>query len=165
MSAVQHRASELVELLKADFVTRNEFFALAATLVPPGVISAYGGTSAPSGYLLCDGTAVSRITYAALFAVLGTTYGAGDGSTTFNVPDLRQRFPLGKSAAGTGATLGGTGGAIDHAHGSPLTTGAPSSTVTAAGILVTVADDTHTHDVVVPADNPPFQVVNFIVKT
>lgn len=80
------------------------------------IIPTARATAAP-GRLLCDGAAVSRSTYADLFAAIGTSYGAGDGPTTFNVPDLRQRFPLGKAAAGTGATLGGTGGAIDHVHG------------------------------------------------
>jgi len=84
--------------------------------VPIGTIVAYGGASAPSDWLICDGSAVSRVTYANLFAVLGITYGAGDGVTTFNVPDLQQRFPLGKATAGTGSTLGATGGAIDHTH-------------------------------------------------
>src|SRR6185312_8280824 len=82
----------------------------------PGFIVMYGATSAPTGWLLCDGSAVSRTTYSALFAIIGTTYGSGDGSTTFNVPDLRQRFPLGKAASGTGASLGATGGAIDNTH-------------------------------------------------
>lgn len=59
---------------------------------PSGAITAYAGTSAPVGYLLCNGAAVSRTTYAALFAVLGSTYGDGDGSTTFNLPDLRGEF-------------------------------------------------------------------------
>lgn len=84
--------------------------------LPVGEIRAYGGSTAPDQHLLCDGTAVSRTTYAALFAVIGTTYGVGDGSTTFNLPDLQQRFPLGKAAAGTGSTLGGTGGGMDHTH-------------------------------------------------
>lgn len=65
-----------------------------------GVIEAYGGTTAPAGYLLCDGSAVSRTTYANLFAIIGTAYGAGDLSTTFNVPDLRGRVPLGKDNMG-----------------------------------------------------------------
>ena len=64
-----------------------------------GMIFAYAGASAPTGFLLCDGSAVSRTTYAGLFSLIGTTYGAGDGSTTFNVPDLRGRFAIG---AGTG---------------------------------------------------------------
>ena len=58
-----------------------------------GVIQMYAGTTPPDGWLLCDGSAVSRTTYAALFAVIGTTYGAGDGSTTFNLPDLRGLQP------------------------------------------------------------------------
>lgn len=55
---------------------------------PTGSIKPFAGTTIPNGYLLCDGSAVSRTTYAALFAVIGTTYGSGDGSTTFNVPNL-----------------------------------------------------------------------------
>jgi hypothetical protein len=78
-------------------------------LFAPGLMLPYGGTTAPSGFLLCDGTAVSRTTYAALFAIIGTASGAGDGSTTFNLPDMRGRFPMGKKAAGTGSTLLGTG--------------------------------------------------------
>jgi microcystin-dependent protein len=60
-----------------------------------GMIFPYAGASAPTGFLLCDGSAVSRTTYADLFTLISTTYGAGDGSTTFNVPDLKGRFPLG----------------------------------------------------------------------
>jgi len=92
-------------------------FSQLATLSPAGSIVMYGGASAPSGWLLCDGSAVSRAGYASLFAIVGTTFGVGDGATTFNLPDLRQRFPLGKAASGTGATLGSTGGSIDHTHG------------------------------------------------
>jgi microcystin-dependent protein len=65
---------------------------------PAGVINQYAGTSAPTGYLLCNGSAISRTTYANLFAVLGTTYGAGNGSTTFNIPDLQTRIPVGYQA-------------------------------------------------------------------
>ena len=85
--------------------------------LPTGAVIPFAGTSAPAGWLFCHGQAVSRTTYARLFAVIGTTYGAGNGSTTFNLPDLRQRFPLGKAASGTGSTLGETGGAINHTHG------------------------------------------------
>jgi len=69
---------------------------------PTGVISMYGGSVAPSGYLLCDGSAVSRATYAALFAVVGISFGPGDGITTFNLPDFRGLFPRG---AGTNGSL------------------------------------------------------------
>ena len=80
-----------------------------------GLVLPFAGSSAPAGWLLCDGSSVLRATYADLFAVVGTTYGSADASH-FNVPDLRGRFPLGKAAAGTGSTLGAVGGAIDHAH-------------------------------------------------
>ena len=80
---------------------------------PVGALQMFAGATAPFGYLLCDGAAVSRTTYADLFAVISTTYGVGDNATTFNVPDLRGRVPLG---SGTGAgltprTLGSSGGA------------------------------------------------------
>lgn len=98
------------------------------TLMPAGLILPYGGSSAPSGYLVCDGSAQSRTTYATLFGIVGTTYGAGDGSTTFNVPDLRGRVIAGQDDMGgssanrlTGLTggvdgdvLGGTGGSESH---------------------------------------------------
>lgn len=61
-------------------------------LLPVGVVLPFAGASAPTGYLACDGSAVSRSTYADLFAVIGAGFGQGDGSTTFNLPDLRGRF-------------------------------------------------------------------------
>lgn len=64
--------------------------------VPHGIIFPYGGSSAPTGFLECDGSAVSREDYADLFTAISTTYGTGDGSTTFNVPDLRGRCPIGE---------------------------------------------------------------------
>jgi microcystin-dependent protein len=72
------------------------------TYVPTGLIQYYCGSTAPTGWILCNGTAVSRSTYANLFAVLSTTFGSGNGSTTFNVPDFRSRIPIG---AGTGTGL------------------------------------------------------------
>ena len=89
---------------------------------PVGQIVAWSGSagSLPTGYFLCDGSAVSRTTYAALFAVVGTTHGAGNGSTTFNIPDLRSRFVVGASSSG-GYSVGNTGGSADatlvsHSH-------------------------------------------------
>lgn len=83
---------------------------------PAGAILPYAGSSAPSGYLLCDGSAVSRTTYAALFTVVGTTYGVGDGSTTFNLPDLRAKVPAGYKAADANfGTLGSSVGEAAHA--------------------------------------------------
>lgn len=67
--------------------------------VPAGTILPFGGTSAPSGYLIADGYAVSRTTYANLFAAIGTAFGSGNGSTTFNLPDLRGQFLRGVDGA------------------------------------------------------------------
>lgn len=94
----------------ADFDTR------VSQAAPVGVINPYGGSTAPTGWLLCDGSAVSRTTYAALFAILGTTYGAGNGSTTFNLPDLRGKIPVGRDSGQTEFdVLGETGGAKTQA--------------------------------------------------
>lgn len=68
---------------------------------PIGTIFAFAGNDIPTGYLPCNGSAISRTTYADLFAVIGTTYGTGDGSTTFNLPNLTDRFIQGSSAAGS----------------------------------------------------------------
>jgi microcystin-dependent protein len=96
--------------------------------VPSGTVLPFAGSTAPAGFLLCYGQAVSRTDYADLFAAIGTSFGAGDGSTTFNLPDLRGRVGAGKddmggaaanriTAAGagiTGTTLGAAGGAQTH---------------------------------------------------
>jgi microcystin-dependent protein len=76
--------------------------------IPTATIVPWTDSSVPSGFLECDGAAVSRSTYAALFAIVGTTYGAGNGSTTFNVPDLQDNIAVGKSGT---KSLGSTGGA------------------------------------------------------
>lgn len=98
---------------------------------PVGSIQAYGGATAPFGWLLCQGQAISRATYAELFGVIGTSFGAGDGSTTFNVPDLRDRFP-------EGANTSSAAGTIKEA-GIPNITGSASSVVTGNGIQVSGA--------------------------
>ena len=96
--------------------------------IPAGVTLPFAGSAAPSGWLLCAGQAVSRTTFAALFAAIGTFYGAGDGSTTVNLPDMRGRVAAGRddmggTAAGrlttagsgvNGASLGASGGAQTH---------------------------------------------------
>lgn len=70
-----------------------------------GSIIWHGGSVAPEGTLLCDGSAVSRTTYADLFAAIGTTFGTGDGSTTFNVPDLRNVWAVGAGTSAVGADV------------------------------------------------------------
>ena len=83
-------------------IANTEFIqALASILVPTGCVQAYAGSATPNGWLLCDGSAVSRTDYAALYAVIGTTYGAGDGSTTFNLPNLVDKFVQGNATSGT----------------------------------------------------------------
>jgi microcystin-dependent protein len=71
--------------------------------VTPGIIVAYGGSTAPTGWLLCYGQEISRTTYATLYTIMGTTYGSGNGSTTFNLPDLRGRAAIGPDNMGGGA--------------------------------------------------------------
>lgn len=107
--------------------------------IPAGIITQYGGAVAPSGWFICDGSAVSRTnpTYSRLFAAIGTTYGAGDGSTTFNVPNLKGRVPVGYDATQTEFdTLAETGGAKTQA----LTTAQLPSHTHGVG---TYAMDTH----------------------
>ena len=72
---------------------------------PAGVIEMYGGSSAPSGWLMCTGQAVSRTTYASLFTAIGTAFGVGDGSTTFNVPDFQGRSPKGVGTSSGGSDV------------------------------------------------------------
>ena len=89
--------------------------ASSVTLIPAGVVSAFAGTAAPTGYLLCYGQTINRSQYADLFAAIGTTYGAGDGSTTFVVPDLRGLVIAGlDNMGGTSANrLLGVVGSVD----------------------------------------------------
>lgn len=83
---------------------------------PVGMMVMFAALSAPAGWLVCNGSAVSRTTYADLFAVIGTTWGAGDGSTTFNIPDMRTRAPFGYSSGSSGFdSLNNSGGATSHA--------------------------------------------------
>lgn len=118
------------QLIVSDTTNGIQLAAMSASSTPVGALQAYAGSSAPTGWLLCYGQAISRTIYAALFAAISTTYGSGDGSTTFNVPDLRGRAlfgldNMGGSAAGrlTGSatgnitsptTLGSTGGQENH---------------------------------------------------
>lgn len=107
-----------------------------ALVMPTGVVLPFAGTAAPTGWLACDGTAISRTTYASLFAAISTSYGVGDGSTTFNLPDLRGRFPrfndamFGGSAAGrdSGRVLGSAQGFLTSATGLSNSSSAISGT-------------------------------------
>lgn len=97
---------------------------MAFNFVPAGTILPFGGATAPAGWLLCDGSAVSRTTYAALFSSISTAWGYGDNSTTFNLPDMRGRFPRGRDAGvardpdRVSRTAANTGGNTGDAVGS-----------------------------------------------
>ncbi len=130
ITATQLATDSVVETRIQDgAVTSNKLAASAiSAIMPSGSLMPYAGASAPNGYLLCDGAAISRSTYSALFALVGTTYGAGDGSSTFNIPDLRGRVIAGQDDMGgasanrltglsggvDGDILGGTGGDQKH---------------------------------------------------
>lgn len=137
-------------MLAADVIEMIEGLIPPASGVPPGVGFEWYGANLPAGgYLWQDGAAVSRTTYAALYAVIGTTYGTGDGSTTFNLPDSRGRVVAGKdNMGGTAANRlttagGGVNGAALGASG-----GSQTHTLTAAQIPAhthPVTDPTHSH--------------------
>jgi len=127
---VNSNFTSLVNFLNTEVITRDAAIAFTAipsgpatnptldnqftrkyyvdNLEPAGVISAYGGATAPTGYVVCDGTAISRTNplYVRLFAAIATRYGVGDGSTTFNVPNLVGKFPYGHAASATVVTAG-----------------------------------------------------------
>ena len=161
--------------------------AVQQLLVPTGAVLPFAGPSAPSTFLLCDGSAVSRSTYSALYALVGTTFGAGDGASTFNVPDLRGRVPVGvDGAAGRLSsvpdTLGQSGGEERHAltiaelpshtHALDARYGYTPAGSAGQGIEAQAGGGTNggqatqatgsgtAHNVM-----QPFQVVNYIIKT
>ena len=159
-------------------------------IVPSGSIIAFGGASAPdAGWLLCDGSDINRTTYARLFAAIGTAYGTGNGSSTFGLPDLRDRVLLGKgtnnstlgtetgsaaassvitnatNSTGTGTT-GGTTNSLSLSTGTFATSAKDSATGSA---LTGATNASHTHSIPalsIPAlaTTLPSSVVNFIIK-
>jgi microcystin-dependent protein len=151
--------------------------------VPTGALMMWSTASAPTGWLICNGTAVSRTVYAALFAAIGTTFGSGDGSTTFNLPNYNNRTAIG---AGGLYALGATGGSKDqtvvsHTHNlsgnvvtavstnSVLVDGAVEGisanvitniTPTISNVTVSTSGSSGTD-----ANLPPYLAINFIIKT
>jgi microcystin-dependent protein len=123
---------------------------ITTKIVPTGAILPYGGATAPSNFLLCNGSAVSRTTYVNLFAILSTSYGVGDGSTTFNLPNLQGRFPLGYSAsaptkvltfASRSSNVITVTGLDDHAH-NELQTGQAVLYTAASGAMTGLTHNT-----------------------
>jgi microcystin-dependent protein len=147
--------------VKAGGITSSH---LSQSIIPVGVIVPWGGSSSnvPTDWMACDGSELSRTEYAALFAAIGTTYGSGtDGTTTFNLPNLRSRYLKGTS--GTSEDIGNTGGSTTdththsdgsyqvpaHGHGDTFSVPASSSTQydAVAGAGVGVVPWWHTHSV------------------
>jgi len=127
-----------------------------AATVPPGAVMAYDGSVAPAGWLLCDGSAVSRATYTSLFSVIGINHGSGDGTSTFNLPDYRGRFLRGQNQ-GTGRdtdaatrVVMNAGGNIGDAIGSVEggATAMPNNT------FATDKSGAHTHQYLRPVHSP-----------
>lgn len=141
------RLSQLVAWMLDDSGNATDEFirAVTSTLIPSGVVMPYLSEITPTGWLQCHGAAVSRTTYANLFAVIGTRYGAGDGGTTFNLPDFRGRVLVG-AGNGTGLTLRSLGDEFGEETHTLITQEIPS----------------HVHDIVgnpLGGTNQPAQVV------
>jgi len=156
--------------------------------VPAGAVVPYAGTAAPAGWLFSYGQAISRTTYATLFAALSTTYGVGDGSTTFNLPDIRGRAAFGKDDMGgagasrllntgidgtvqnpVGTTLGATGGndrrvLTQTAGVVPVGTGTNVEATTAFDGITISTDGGYGPGSPDTSAIPPAIVLNYIIK-
>lgn len=121
---------------------------MAFDSTPAGTIKSFGGIMAPAGYLLCNGAAVSRATYAALYAAIGTVWGYGDNSTTFNIPDMRGRFPRGRDGGAgrdpdsASRTISATGGAAGDSVGSVQVNATKKNGLTASATAPAVSGST-----------------------
>lgn len=145
---------------------------VVAPLIPAGVVVAWAGSTAPDGWYLCDGTVLNRTTYAALYAVCGTTFGSGNGTTTFNVPNLKGRAIYGES---TNISRGDTASSVDNGFTLNSVSGGPTThgVTTINYQLPAIAKDasfnqlvsavaphtTHVHSIVYPG-----LCMNYIIK-
>lgn len=176
---------DLAEQIRTLQLKLGDLLTRLGLIEPAGVITAFAGSTAPAGWLLCDGSAVSRATHSVLFAAIGTIYGAGNGSTTFNLPDLTARVIVGRAAGDLDfGTLGKTGGAKTHtlttaqmpAHSH--TQRKSTSTLGAGGVAYGVtspafpgASDTSAQSTLDAGGGQahnnlqPYLVVNYIIKT
>lgn len=172
-----------LELVLQSLVDAQNSNTVGGSINEIGGIIAFGGTIAPTGWLLCDGSAISRTTFSALFAVLGTAFGAGDGSTTFNLPNLKGRVPVGLDGSQVEFDqMGETGGAKthtlvigeipSHSHIEKFSSGANNG-VTGIGQTLNQSavpgiNSSYTTDVAggggAHNNLQPYQVVNYIIR-
>lgn len=133
-------------MIPANSPKGTAFQSIQPAVLPAGVIEMFAGSTAPTGWLICDGSNVSRRIYSDLFKVIGTTYGSGDGNTTFTLPDMRGRVPMGvgQGVGLTNRTLASTTGAESVAIS---TTELPSHNHTAS-------DSGHSHTASSGNDSP-----------
>lgn len=153
--------------------------AVISLLLPSGIVIPYSAAAAPTGWLICDGTAQSRTTYSALFAVIGTTYGVGDGSTTFNLPNAKSKVIVGYDSGQTlFNTLAKTGGELSHvlsstempSHSHTITAGSDNGNSGYMGVNATNNTD---HSTVTGSTGggfahnnvQPYLTLNYIIKT
>ena len=146
--------------------------------LPVGAVTAYAGSTAPDGWMLCDGSAIKRADYSKLFSLIGTTYGAGDGTTTFNLPDLRGRVPVGEDGAAgrlsANDALGQSGGSEpsnmpSHTHTLARDTWGGGAVGSHNVYALDSRSDFSTFDSTQAAGGgannmQPYQVVNYIVR-
>lgn len=169
----------------AKVVTDGLFVSASDLVIPTGSILAWGGGAAPTGWALCDGTAVSRSDFSVLFGVFGITYGGGDGSTTFNLPDIQGRVIVGQNTANADvSTMGGTEGLAaasrspkhnssispnPHAHTGGFVTSGAGAGGGVSGTGSPASTDPTTLSVGPggsrPTDTPAYVVLRYIVKT
>lgn len=134
-----------IETFKVSMSTMALF--VRESIIPAGVVIPFAGSFAPDGWLLAYGQQVSRSTYSKLFASIGTTYGVGDGSTTFNLPDLRGRVPAGRDNMGGSSANRLTTGGGSGIDGSTLGAVGGSQTYTPAGTIGGSQSIAHTHNI------------------
>ena len=157
--AVDEWAFNNIQLCKPEFASTRDIVTINTGtnqlevepygITPPGAIMQYAASSSPLGWLLCDGSAVSRTTYARLFSVISTTYGVGNGFTTFNVPNLQGRVPVGLNPTDpTFNTLNNVGGEKQHI----LTVGELAAHAH-TGITQSAGDHTHNYNDAYFAEN------------
>lgn len=140
--AVRNGSGQVVGDITGNAATASQLGGQTAVqLAPPGAVMPFAGAVTPTGWLLCDGTAVSRTTYAALFAAISTTYGSGDGSTTFNLPELRGEFIRGLDngrGIDSGRTVGSAQLGAVQSHSHTVSTNGTSVPISPTGSTISI---------------------------